>query len=148
MDFTEFNSDVRRQVKCRRCSTSVPDSEWWYVRRESVASVILKPGAEADVGLAFRCECNALHIGEPLPTRASAGSAWTSADMVVKVWGSTCPVVEHGPSQSLTGGTRGGGAADPLLTPGVTRRVTPSSGEKDGTGSGARGAPRAAPSTR
>ncbi|CAM9179128.1 unnamed protein product [Ectocarpus sp. 8 AP-2014] len=147
MDFTEFNSDVRRQVKCRRCSTSVPDSEWWYVRRESVASVILNPGVEADVGLAFRCECNALHIGEPLPTRASTGSAWTSADTVVKVWGSTCPVVEHGPSQSLTGGTRGGGTADPFVTPGVTRRVTPSSGKEGGTGSGARGAPRSAPST-
>ena len=149
MEFVEFNDDVRRELRCRRCRTPVPARGWWYCRLESVASPVLKPGSEAEVGLAFRCECEALHVGEPLPTRASTGRAWSLADTVVQYHGTTCPVVETGPSQSLPRGRARDRTAAPMLTPGVTERAASTSGgERAGTGSGARGVGASARSAR
>ncbi|CAM9909019.1 unnamed protein product [Scytosiphon promiscuus] len=95
---SEFLRDVHNQTKCRRCGKNVPVGGWTYVRLESLVSPLLRPeGQVAEVGLRFRCECRAIHLGEPLPRKGGTGEVWSLGDKVVEVAGRTCPVRETGP---------------------------------------------------
>lgn len=72
----ELVRDVHDQKKCRRCDKSAPVGGWTYVRLEFMMSPLLRPGQVAEVGLQFRCECGAIHLGEALQERPGRGGAW------------------------------------------------------------------------
>ncbi|CAB1116261.1 unnamed protein product [Ectocarpus sp. CCAP 1310/34] len=91
LDSVALVSDVHSKTKCRRCGASVPVGGWTYVRLESVVFPLLNPGEVAEVGIQFRCQCGAIHVGEPLPTRGETGEAWSLSDIVVETIGHTCP---------------------------------------------------------
>ncbi|CAB1114574.1 unnamed protein product [Ectocarpus sp. CCAP 1310/34] len=92
----EFLQDVQEQISCRRCDLFVRLGGWTYVRLESVASPFLYPGVTPEVGLAFQCECGAVHVGETLPRRRDRGTVWSLEDAVVEMLGHACPVRETG----------------------------------------------------
>ncbi|CAB1103816.1 unnamed protein product [Ectocarpus sp. CCAP 1310/34] len=96
LDSVALVSDVHSKTKCRRCGASVPVGGWTYVRLESVVFPLLNPGEVAEVGIQFRCQCGAIHVGEPLPTRGETGEAWSLSDIVVEAIGHTCPEARRG----------------------------------------------------
>ena len=118
-EIDELQKDILGQCVCRRYKQSVKD--WWYVRRESLVTLLLRPDEFPEVGLGWRCVCGALHLGEPLPRRTTKGRAWNSNDdYTVTVMGNRCPIIyKNLPSEPrpAIGKRRTSGEAFGLNTP-------------------------------
>ena len=82
-----------------------------YMRLEALASPLLRPGVDAEIGLGFSCTCGALHLGLPLPVRRCTGRRWTTVEAAVQVVGVLAPALEKPPCMA---GSRRGGRRDPV----------------------------------